>query len=152
MKRQFTYLAYFFAFLGLVSLACGIDFGTNEPAPVAPAVVTVVVMPTQPPAPTPIPPTPTITPTSCVRRTDWPLYYVQVGDTLNSIADKTRTSAEMLRISNCLLNYSISVGQPLYVPVLPVTATPFPTQPPPRPDVELGTPTPTDPGAPSTEL
>lgn len=104
------------------------------------------------PSPTLIPPTPTMTPTSCIRRTDWPLYYVQVGDTLYLIADKTRTSAENLRLSNCLPNYNVNVGQPLYVPFLPVTATPFPTQPPPQPDVDLGTPTPTDPGAPSTEL
>ena len=58
MRKQFTYLARFFTLLGLVSLACGIDFGTSDPAPVAPAVVTVVVQATQPPQPTPVPPIP----------------------------------------------------------------------------------------------
>ena len=58
MKNQFTYLVRFFVLLGLVSLACGVNVNTNGTAPAAPAAVTVIVQPTQPPPPTPIPPTP----------------------------------------------------------------------------------------------
>jgi len=57
MKKQFGDLVGFFALLSIVSLACGINFSTNDPAPAAPAVVTVIVQATQPPPPTTVPPT-----------------------------------------------------------------------------------------------
>lgn len=69
MKNQFTHLVRFFVVLGIISLACGIDFSTNDPAPAAPAVVTVIVQATQPPPPTLVPPTP-IPPTVPPKPTD----------------------------------------------------------------------------------
>lgn len=71
MKNQFTHLVRFFVVLGIISLACGIDFSTNDPAPAAPAVVTVIVQATQPPPPTLVPPTP-IPPTVPPKPTDIP--------------------------------------------------------------------------------
>jgi hypothetical protein len=52
MKRAL----YFFIFLALISLACGINFDTNDTAQESAPVV--VVQPTQPPPPTAVPPTP----------------------------------------------------------------------------------------------
>lgn len=58
MKKQIILLVRFFALLGLVSLACGINFNTNDTTPAPAPAVTVIVQPTQPPPPTMIPPTP----------------------------------------------------------------------------------------------
>jgi hypothetical protein len=59
MKKQFVYLVGFFALLGIASLACGISVDSSPPAP---AVVTVIMVATQPLPPTPVPPT-TLPPT-----------------------------------------------------------------------------------------
>jgi LysM repeat protein len=123
--------------------------------------------PTLHPTASPTPRTPTATP--CIPRTDWPIYIVQPGDTLFSIAARTGTTVDQLRRANCLPNNNIYAGQNLRVPQLPATPTPTPTAsntptatpvtptptftltptvdtPTPTatpPDVTLGTPTPT---------
>ena len=87
----------------------------------------------------PSPPTRTATPTSttgCRIRTDWPLYTVQQGDTLYSIATRVGLSVYELKRANCLVSDQIWAGQQLRVPYLPwptpsrtPTATRTPTVP-----------------------
>ena len=74
--------------------------------------------------------TPTPTATVCTPYYWWPVYFVQGGDTLYSIALKTDSRVEELIRANCLSSTIIFVGQSLYVPRLPVaTATATPTYP-----------------------
>ncbi len=78
---------------------------------------------------TPIPPsetpTPPPTPTTCPPPFNWIPYQVQAGDTLESLAQRYRTSPNLLAQNNCLLTSSLPVGFILYVPPLPLpTATP----------------------------
>ncbi len=88
-------------------------------------VMTRVVTPTPSPTSTPAsgliiiePPQQTPEPTAgCTPRTDWPTYIVQVGDTLQGIADQAGTSIPDLVAANCISDpNSIFVGQSLYVP------------------------------------
>ena len=78
-------------------------------------------------------PTPTVTttnlpsPTHCVPRYDWPVYFVRRGDTLSALAQATSSSPEELRLANCLPDFRIYVDQPLHVPRLPI-ASPTSTQ------------------------
>jgi len=74
--------------------------------------------------------TPTELPTLnvCFLRSDWPVYQVQEGDTLPRVARITGSTVEDLMLANCLLTETISAGQRLYVPWLPVnTSTVIPT-------------------------
>jgi LysM repeat protein len=80
--------------------------------------------------------TPTDMPTLtlCVLRSDWPVYRVQPGDTLFSLGRAIGSSADELRLANCLPNDQIFPGQLLYMPRLPrstfmpsFTATETPT-------------------------
>ncbi|HLF75458.1 MAG TPA: LysM peptidoglycan-binding domain-containing protein [Anaerolineales bacterium] len=78
--------------------------------------------------------TPTDTPTDlptftvCILMTYWPSYRVRPGDTLYSLARATGSTADELRLANCLPDYQIYAGQILYVPRLPgFTATPSST-------------------------
>ena len=94
----------------------------------------VVATPTPAPTVTPTPaatptftPTPTPTPTPCVLRFGWPVYVVQPGDTLFSLARLTGSTVEELKRANCLFDERIYAGQRLYVPRLPPTATYTPT-------------------------
>lgn len=68
----------------------------------------------------------------------WRIYYVQPGDTLFRLAVNYGTTIEMIRQANCLMGYSIYVGQALYLPPTRViwptltptatgTSTPTPT-------------------------
>lgn len=60
----------------------------------------------------------------CVPRTDWFVYTVQSGDTLNRIAARTNTTALQLAYANCLADANIIyVGQQLRVPQQPITPT-----------------------------
>ncbi len=69
---------------------------------------------------------------SCIVRTDWPVYVVVRGDTLNKIAQRYGTTAGVLASANCLPNINvIYTGQQLRVPPSPVVLTPVPQQPPP---------------------
>ncbi len=64
----------------------------------------------------------------CYIRTDWPIYVVQVGDTLLRIAQRTGTTVSTLAIANCIPNANlVFAGQPLRVPQLPATPPPAQT-------------------------
>ena len=89
--------------------------------------------------------TPSPTPTQCVPQYYWPVYAVQGGDTLYSIASLTGSTVAELMRANCLLGTRINIGQKLYVPRLPiitptVTATPTNT-PTVTPTIFVDTPT-----------
>jgi len=74
------------------------------------------------------------TPTQCVPKTYWFVYYVQSGDTLYSLAPATGSTVDELMMANCLSSTLIIRGQILYVPHLPPTPTPSNTPVPP-PDI-----------------
>jgi LysM repeat protein len=66
-------------------------------------------------------------PPQCPPPPNWVRYAVQPGDTLDSLARQTQTSPEAIARANCLVNYNLSVGQPIWLPSLPqptVTFTP----------------------------
>ncbi|MCC6187567.1 MAG: LysM peptidoglycan-binding domain-containing protein [Anaerolineales bacterium] len=68
----------------------------------------------------------------CQVRLDWPLYRVQAGNTLWSVAGAVGASVADLMQANCLASGTIYAGQMLRVPRLPATAAPpTPTNPPP---------------------
>lgn len=87
--------------------------------------------------------TPSSTPTQCVPQYYWPVYEVQAGDTLYSIASRTGSTVDELMRANCLLGTRINIGQKLYVPRLPIiTVTPTPTNTPTvTPTIFVDTPT-----------
>jgi LysM repeat protein len=62
--------------------------------------------------------------TACVKRLDWPIYYVERGDTLYRIGVASGSTVLELKLANCLESDRIVAGQPLHVPRLPVTYTP----------------------------
>ena len=66
------------------------------------------------------------TPTQCVSKSYWPVYYVESGDTLYSLALSIGSSVNELMLANCLPGTLIFSGQTLYVPRLPIK-TPIPT-------------------------
>lgn len=124
--------------------------GPDEEAS-TPEVIPTVIRPTQetskaPVAASPIPtlvPLPTrapqaaSAPPSCTPRTDWPIYTVQAGDTLYSIASRSESKADVLQAANCLSDPNkIFEGQQLRVPKQSdpksstPTAAPAATQPP----------------------
>jgi hypothetical protein len=118
----------------LAALACNLTGGDDQSAQ-TPA--TAIPFPTQPfilPTATLLPtfvPTPALTAPSsisCAPVTTWPIYTVQVGDTLGAIADATGVTVEQLVSANCLASADvIYVGQQLYVPVLPPPLAPAAT-------------------------
>jgi LysM repeat protein len=59
----------------------------------------------------------------CDKRTDWPVYTVQQGDTLYGLALRHGVSVALLQEANCLDTDTIQVGQSLHVPSL-IVATP----------------------------
>ena len=65
---------------------------------------------------------------TCTKRTDWYVYTVKSGDTLNAIARAVQSDAGTLQNANCLANpNSLFVGQVLYVPRLAIpTPSPVP--------------------------
>jgi LysM repeat protein len=85
------------------------------------------------------------TPTACIPMYRWPVYLVQRGDTLSSIASRTGSTANELMLANCLLDSRILAGGKLYVPRLPIippTVTPTPTNTPTvTPTIFVDTPT-----------
>ena len=77
-------------------------------------------------------PTWTPSPVPCIPRYGWPIYIVQFGDALTSIAFRTGATVYELMRANCLTSGTIYAGQALFVPRLPVvpptiTFTPTPT-------------------------
>ena len=58
-------------------------------------------------------------------RTDWPIYTIEAGDTLYSIALRTESTVDTIQAANCLANPNvIAVGQELRVPKVPPPPTP----------------------------
>ena len=125
-----------------LSMAEG-GIGVAEAPTVAPTVTSpVIVVPTLPELPvtepavtvqvsdTPIP-TPTITftppppPPTCPPPAGWVPVFVQPLDTLASISQTYRASADSLRQGNCLVSDQLVAGSFIYVPPLP-TATNVP--------------------------
>ncbi|HRE49560.1 MAG TPA: LysM domain-containing protein [Aggregatilineales bacterium] len=101
---------------------------TPTPLPTIPPIIVITATPNRLPTITPINPQPNFpTPTSpsaCIPQTSWPLYQVQTGDTLASIAARVGTTVDVLVSANCLANANFIVaGQFLRVPTLPVVVT-----------------------------
>lgn len=66
---------------------------------------------------------------TCNVRTEWPVYTVQAGDTLFSIAVEVGSTTTELTLANCLSNPSmIYTGQQLHVPQSPSAPTSTPAQ------------------------
>jgi LysM repeat protein len=82
--------------------------------------------------------TPSPTLTSCVKRFDWPIYYIRRGDTLFALALATGSTVQELMLANCLEGSRIIAGQPLHVPRLPATPTPTDTPTSVTPDTPTG--------------
>gem|GEM_PF-798225 len=138
-----TRLLILLSVLMLAAMACSLTSGdapaarpaTRTPFASAP-VITNPPVTTNTPAPQP---TATTRPASsgnpapvanCTPRTDWPVYTVQAGDTVGTIAQRTGTTAAQLATANCLSNPNlIAVGQQMRVPrqpspvVVPTTST-----------------------------
>jgi LysM repeat protein len=70
------------------------------------------------------------TPTRCPPPIGWQPYTVGSFDTLFLIAQKFNIDATVLARANCLSNYTITVGQTIYVPFTSPTATTAPCYPP----------------------
>jgi len=118
------------------ALACNLGGGDEPPArpnfsltPITRAPSPTFALPTSTPQPTPLPVQTQVPPTqvNCTPVTYWLVYYVQPGDTLGQIAERTGASVIQLVQANCLANSDlIYAGQPLYVPAIPATLTPIP--------------------------
>jgi serine/threonine protein kinase len=82
---------------------------------------------------------PTLTPTStatpaCEQPEDWVTYEVKKGDVLFNLALSTGTTVDYLKQINCLSGNVLSIGQEIWLPIFPPTATPTITNtPPPTP-------------------
>ncbi|MEZ4646159.1 MAG: LysM peptidoglycan-binding domain-containing protein [Chloroflexota bacterium] len=59
----------------------------------------------------------------------WERYVVQAGDTLFSLAQRRGTTVYAVMQANCLSSSYLFAGRQIYLPPLPVTATPFPRRP-----------------------
>lgn len=70
-----------------------------------------------------------IAPTSCTPPSGWILVTVATGDTVYSLAQRYKTSAENLSAANCLTAVEVPAGYILYVPPVP-TVTVIPCGPP----------------------
>ncbi|MCS7282792.1 MAG: LysM peptidoglycan-binding domain-containing protein [Anaerolineae bacterium] len=108
-----------------------------------------------------LPPTFFVTPTRvpCGPPPGWVRYFVQPGDTLWNLSFRLGVSIEAIRLANCMTDYVLRVGQPLYLPAYPppltptrtptrlptavYTATPTPSLTPTPTGTPTGTPTPT---------
>jgi len=97
----------------------------NEPPSPAPLTATVTSPPTLTPLTTAGPAlsiqTTTITstasmPANCQIPTGWTLITVQAGDTIQTIAARYQTTADILRVGNCLPTANLVSGTKLYVP------------------------------------
>lgn len=68
-------------------------------------------------------------PTSCTTPAGWQRIITSSGDTMYSLAQRYRTTAENLSVANCLSSFDVPVGFALYVPPVP-TVTVIPCGPP----------------------
>ncbi len=129
--------------LGIVVLATaclpfvGDDSEEEEPTPIViPTVIRPTPVTSDPPTASPVPtlvpvatqpPQATSAPPSCTPRTDWPIYTIQSGDTLYSIALRSDSTVDTLQAANCLTDPNvIREGQELRVPKIPPPPTPAP--------------------------
>jgi len=73
---------------------------------------------------------PTLEPkdTRCVPPSSWVIYTVKRGDNLYQIGQRYRVPWQELQRANCLSTTTIRVGQGLYVPNVPPSTSPPPTQ------------------------
>lgn len=77
-----------------------------------------------------LPPTNTVVvQASCVQPAGWVRIFTVAGDTVYSLAQRYKTSAESLGAGNCLSSFDIPAGFALYVPPVP-TVTVIPCGPP----------------------
>jgi LysM repeat protein len=122
----------------LAALACSLetgDGGGEDEAPVmvpvfdvatvtpGPGATFVIATPTLPIATQAAPAVLPATAVNCTPNTAWPLYTVQVGDTLGGIAQATGVTIDQLATANCWTGVDlIYAGQQLYVPRLPAVA------------------------------
>ena len=74
-----------------------------------------------------LPPQPEKTVISCGKPVEWIQYSVQPGNTLFSISHAYKITVGQLQFANCIpsYQYTIHVGQTLWVPNVTVTQTPF---------------------------
>lgn len=112
---------------------------TDVPVETATLTATTTVTTLRPPTSAPPTARSEATLTTCPSPTDWTdTYAVQSGDTLSAIARRTSTTVETLRSVNCLADANqITVGQVLYVPIVPV-AEDTPLGPPSPNPVQVG--------------
>lgn len=70
-----------------------------------------------------------LAPTSCTPPSGWVRILTRAGDTVYSLAQRYKTSAENLGAANCLNTFELPVGYAMYVPPVP-TVTVVPCGPP----------------------
>ncbi len=132
-RRQIGPLGPVILVLLAASLACTLTASPGEPTQTSPqpspTLAPLIIIPSATPLFTPTPiPTSTPTPVPCYPQVGWPVYIVQPGDTLSSLAQRTFSTVDTLALANCLANPNqIFVGSPLYVPMLPLTPAPTAT-------------------------
>jgi LysM repeat protein len=64
-------------------------------------------------------------PANCPPPAGWSVYFVQPGETLDSIATRYGISSAKLQTANCLITTELIPGVVIYVPPMP-TQTPLP--------------------------
>ena len=100
-----------------------VEFASPLPSPTLPNAIptnTLILLPS---------PTIVVQPTSCNIPAGWIPITVGVNDTLYSIAERYKTTADILDTSNCLNNIPPAPGSIIYVPPIP-TVTVIPCGPP----------------------
>ena len=144
MKTSLTSLRLILLLLGFaVFTAACLPFvgdGNGDDATPTPDEIPTIIRPSPDsaqPASSPIPtivplatqgPQPTSPAPACTPRNDWPVYTVESGDTLYSIAVRSDTTDDVLQAANCLPDPDkISVGQSLRVPKQPEPREPAAT-------------------------
>jgi LysM repeat protein len=101
---------------------------TPTPSPLPPSdtptQAVIIVTATSLPAATPVEATQGGT---CQPPSNWIIYPVEVGDTLQSLAARTDSSVTELQKYNCLSSATLQPGQQIYLPFVPPTPTSVPT-------------------------
>ncbi len=122
----------------------------TEPSPTPTSIPTISSSPTDT---LELPKIPTITATpACEMPEGWVTYIVQQGEVLFTLAFNVGMTSEAVAEANCLSSNILSIGQEIWLPSFPVTATPDATntlQPTARPNRPRGTPTRTPPPPPT---
>ncbi|RPJ25580.1 MAG: LysM peptidoglycan-binding domain-containing protein [Chloroflexi bacterium] len=95
----------------------------------APALQTATATETASPSPTATQPFASPASVTCTPPTGWVRILSGTGDTVYSLAQRYKTSAENLSAANCLTSFDLPVGYVLYVPPVP-TVTIVPCGPP----------------------